>query len=45
MEDAFSKVCEVFSFQQLNKHQEGSIKYVVEKEKAIFVICRKEAVL
>ena len=37
MGDAFSKVCEVFSFEKLNKHQEDTIKYVVEKEKAIFV--------
>ena len=37
MGDAFSKVCEVFSFEKLNKHQEDTIKYVVEKEKDIFV--------
>ena len=42
---AFSKVWEVLGFEKLNKHQEDSIKYVVEKEKDIFVnflsICRR----
>ena len=37
MEDPLSKVCEVFCIEKLNKHQEESIKYVVEKEKAFFV--------
>ena len=37
LEDLFSKVCEVFGIEKLNKDQEDSIKYVVEKEKAIFV--------
>ena len=37
MGDVFSKVCEVFSIEKLNKHQEDSIKYVVENEKDIFV--------
>ena len=38
MGDAFSKVYVVFGIEMLNKHQEGSIKYVVENEKDIFVI-------
>ena len=42
MEDTFSKVCEVFSIEKLNKHQEDSIKYDVEKEKDIFVNLPKE---
>ena len=37
MRDAFSKVYEVFGIEMLNKHQEDSIKYVVENEKDIFV--------
>ena len=37
MGDAFSKVYEVFGIEMLNKHQEDSIKYVVENEKDIFV--------
>ena len=37
MEDPFSKVCEVFGIEKLNKHPEDSIKYVVEKEKDIFI--------
>ena len=45
MEDAFSKVCEVFCIEKLNKHQEDSIKYVVEKEKDILSICRRSALL
>ena len=35
--DAFSKVGEVFAIEKLNKHQEDSIKYVVEKKKDVFV--------
>ena len=35
--DSFSKVCEVFGIEKLNKYQENSIKYVVEKEKYIFL--------
>ena len=37
MGDVFSKVCEVFGIEKLNKHQEHSTKYVVENEKDIFV--------
>ena len=37
MGDAFSKVYEVFGIEMWNKHQEDSIKYVVENEKDIFV--------
>ena len=37
MEDAFSKVREVFAIETLNKHQEEAIKFVVEKEKDVFV--------
>ena len=36
MGDAFSKVYEVFGIEMLKKHQEDSIKYVVENEKGIF---------
>ena len=41
MEDAFSKVCDVFGIEKLNKHREDSIKYVVENEKDILSICRR----
>ena len=37
MEDAFSKVCEVFAIEKLNKHQEDAIKFLVEKKKDVFV--------
>ena len=37
MGDAFSKVGVVFAVEKLNKHQEDSIKYVVENEKDVFV--------
>ena len=37
MGDSFSKVGEVFAIEKLNKHQEDSIKYVVEKKKDVFV--------
>ena len=40
MEDAFSKVYKVFGIEKLNKHQEDSIKYVVENEKDNFVNLR-----
>ena len=36
MEDAFSKVREVFAIETLNKHQEEAIKFVVEKKKGCF---------
>ena len=35
--DAFSKVGKVFTIKKLNKHQEDSIKYAVEKKKDVFV--------
>ena len=37
MEDAFSKVREVFAIETLNKHQEEAIKFVVENKKDVFV--------
>ena len=37
IEDAFSKVCEVFAIEKLNKHQEDAIKFLVEKKKDVFV--------
>ena len=37
MEDAFSKVREVFAIETLNKHQEEAIKFVVEKKKDVCV--------
>ena len=40
MEDAFSKVCEVFGIEKLNKHQEDSIKCAVEKKKMLLTIRR-----
>ena len=36
VEDAFSKVCEVFAIENLNKHQEDAIKFLVEKENGCF---------
>ena len=43
VEDAFSKVCEVFAIEKLNKHQEDAIKFLVEKEKGFFLsICRRD---
>ena len=37
VKDAFSKVCVVFAIEKLNKHQEDTIKFVVEKKKDVFV--------
>ena len=36
LEHAFNKVCKVFGFDSLNKHQEESIKYIVQEKKDIF---------
>ena len=40
MEDAFSKIREVFAIETLNKHQEEAIKFVVEKKMMFLSICR-----
>ena len=40
MEDAFSKVCEVFAIEKLNKHQEDAIKFLVKR--MFLSICRRD---
>ena len=42
MEDAFRNVCEVFAIEKLNKHQEDTIKFLVEKKKDVLSICRRD---
>ena len=36
-EDAFRKVCEVFGFDSLNKHQEEALRFVFETKSDVFV--------
>jgi len=36
-EDAFRKVCEVFGFDSLNKHQEEALRFVFESKSDVFV--------
>ena len=36
-EDEFRKVCEVFRFDSLNKHQEESLRFVFELKSDVFV--------
>lgn len=36
-EDALRKVCEVFGFERLNKHQENALQLVVESKSDVFV--------
>ena len=36
-EDALRKVCEVFGFERLNKHQEKALRLVVESKSDVFV--------
>ena len=36
-EDGLRKVCEVFGFERLNKHQEETLRLVVESNSGVFV--------
>jgi len=36
-DDAFRKVCEVFGFDRLNKHQEETLQFVFELKSLVFV--------
>ena len=36
-EDALRKVCEVFGFERLNKHQEKALRIIVESKSDVFV--------
>ena len=37
VEDALRKLCEVFGFERLNKHQEEALRLVVESKSDVFV--------
>ena len=37
LQHAFNKVCNVCGFDNLNTHQEKSVKYIVQEKKDIFV--------
>ena len=37
VEDALRKLCEVFGFERLNKHQEKALRLVVESKSDVFV--------
>ena len=36
-EDALRKVCEVFGFERLNKHQEKALRLIIESKSSVFV--------
>ena len=37
MDHSFVKVCDLFGFSKLNKHQEEAIRYVVEMDSDVYV--------
>ena len=37
MDAAFGKVCYVFGFKTLNQRQKNALKFIIEKEKDVFV--------